>query len=88
MVVDDEPDVEALILQRFRQKIKDGAIDFLFARGGVEALTALKANSGIDLVVTETNMPRMLGMYRVVGIFAHEAPVRQLVDRVERINPE
>jgi adenylate cyclase len=28
LVVDDEPDVEALILQKFRQKIKDGDITF------------------------------------------------------------
>jgi hypothetical protein len=32
LVVDDEPDVEALILQRFRQKIKDGVISFLFVQ--------------------------------------------------------
>jgi adenylate cyclase len=62
LVVDDEPDVEALILQKFRQKIKDGAVDFLFARDGVEALAALEANSGIDLVVTDINMPRMDGL--------------------------
>jgi adenylate cyclase len=31
LIADDEPDVEALILQKFRQKIKDGAINFLFA---------------------------------------------------------
>ena len=37
MVVDDEPDVEALILQRFRHKIRDEAVSFLFARDGVEA---------------------------------------------------
>jgi adenylate cyclase len=32
LVVDDEPDVEALILQRFRHKIRDEAVSFLFAR--------------------------------------------------------
>ena len=61
LVVDDEPDVEALILQKFRQKIKDGAISFLFARDGLEALAAVEANSAIDLVVTDINMPRMDG---------------------------
>ena len=32
LVVDDEPDVEALILQQFRYKIRDEAVSFLFAR--------------------------------------------------------
>ena len=44
LVVDDEPDVEALVRQKFRHKIRGGAISFLFARDGVEALAALKAN--------------------------------------------
>ena len=64
LVVDDEPDVEALILRKFRHKIRDGAITFLFARDGVEALAALKANGQIDLVVTDINMPRMDGLDR------------------------
>jgi DNA-binding NtrC family response regulator len=62
LVVDDEPDVEALILQRFRYKIRDEAVSFLFARDGVEALATLKANGNIDLVVTDINMPRMDGL--------------------------
>jgi len=62
LVVDDEPDLEALVLQRFRHQIRDGAVSFLFARDGVEALAALKANGGIDLVVTDINMPRMDGL--------------------------
>jgi len=62
LVVDDEPDLEALILQKFRHQIRDGSVSFLFARDGVEALAALKANSSIDLVVTDINMPRMDGL--------------------------
>ena len=62
LVVDDEPDLEALVLQKFRHQIRDGAVSFLFARDGVEALAALKANGGIDLVVTDINMPRMDGL--------------------------
>ena len=62
LVVDDEPDLEALVLQRFRHRIRDGAVSFLFARDGVEALAALKANGAIDLVVTDINMPRMDGL--------------------------
>jgi hypothetical protein len=32
LIVDDEQDVEVLILQKFRQKIKDGTVSFLSAR--------------------------------------------------------
>jgi adenylate cyclase len=62
LVVDDEPDLEALVMQKFRQQIRNGAVNFLFAHDGLEALAALKANGGIDLVVTDINMPRMDGL--------------------------
>jgi len=62
LVVDDEPDLETLIQQKFRRQIRDGDVNFLFARDGVEALTVLKANQDVDLVVTDINMPRMDGL--------------------------
>jgi adenylate cyclase len=62
LFVDDEPDFEALIVQKFRRQIGGGAMSFHFARDGVEALETLKANGGIDLVVTDINMPRMDGL--------------------------
>jgi adenylate cyclase len=62
LVVDDEPDLEALIQQKFRHQIHDGAISFLFARDGVEALAVLEVNDDIDMVVTDINMPRMDGL--------------------------
>ena len=62
LFVDDEPDLEALILQKFRHHIRDGTAKFLFAHDGIEALAALKANDDIDLVVTDINMPRMDGL--------------------------
>ena len=43
LVVDDEPDLEALILQKFRRQIRDGSVSFLFAHDGVEALAMLDA---------------------------------------------
>lgn len=62
LVVDDEPDLEALVLQKFRRQIRDGAMSFLFAHDGVEALTMLEGNRDVDLVVTDINMPRMDGL--------------------------
>ena len=41
LVVDDEPDLEALVEQRFRRQIRGGEFDFRFARDGVEALEML-----------------------------------------------
>jgi adenylate cyclase len=62
LVVDDEPDLEALIQQKFRHQIRDGSVSFLFAHDGVEALAALKTNSDVDMVVADINMPRMDGL--------------------------
>jgi len=62
LVVDDEPDLETLIQQKFRHQIRDGVVSFLFARDGVDALTVLEANRDVDLVVTDINMPRMDGL--------------------------
>jgi flavorubredoxin len=39
-------------------------------------------------VVSENLGMEMCGYYREIGIFAHEDPVRQVVDRVERLDPE
>jgi adenylate cyclase len=62
LVVDDEPDLELLIQQKFRHQIREGVVAFLFARDGVEALAQLQSNGAIDMIVTDINMPRMDGL--------------------------
>jgi class 3 adenylate cyclase len=62
LVVDDEPDLETLVLQKFRKQIRDGAVSFMFARDGVEALQSIENNPHVDLVVSDINMPRMDGL--------------------------
>ena len=39
-------------------------------------------------VVTEDLGREMCGYYRDIGIFGHEEPVRDVVDRIERLDPE
>ena len=62
LVVDDEPDLESLVLQKFRRQIRDGQVSFLFARDGIEALDLVAQNPDLDMVVTDINMPRMDGL--------------------------
>src|SRR5579863_336925 len=62
LVVDDEPDLELLIKQRFRRKIRDGGFDFEFARNGEEALAKLDKDESIDIVMSDINMPVMDGL--------------------------
>jgi adenylate cyclase len=62
LVVDDEPDVEALVTQRFRRKVRAGEVEFRFARDGQEALDMLMADANVDIVLADINMPRMDGL--------------------------
>jgi adenylate cyclase len=79
LVVDDEPDLEALILQKFRRQIRDGAFSFLFAHDGVEALAALEANADIDLIVSDINMPRMDGLSLLQKLQENEDRVSTII---------
>ena len=62
LVVDDEPDLEPLMLQRMRRSIRRGEYTFVFARNGVQALDRLHADDDIDMVVSDINMPEMDGL--------------------------
>jgi len=62
LIVDDEPDLEELVVQKFRRQIRDGAVSFLFARDGLDALSVIDGNGDIDMVLCDINMPRMDGL--------------------------
>jgi len=62
LVVDDEPDLEFLIRQRFRRDIRRERLRFVFAQDGIQALEALEQHEEIQLIMTDINMPRMDGL--------------------------
>lgn len=68
LVVDDEPDLESLILQKFRSKIKSKEYEFHFAQNGVEALEKINNDGRIDLILTDINMPVMDGLTLLLKI--------------------
>jgi adenylate cyclase len=62
LVVDDEADLEVLIKQKFRQKIREHQYEFVFAFNGVNALEQLKQHQDVDMVLSDINMPEMDGL--------------------------
>ena len=62
MVVDAEPDLQMLILQKFRKKIHNDDYEFYFAENGMEALNVLNETKDISLILSDINMPKMDGL--------------------------
>ena len=62
LVVDDEEDLELLVRQKFRRRIRDGDLKFLFAHNGKEALEVLEEHPDVYLVLSDINMPVMDGL--------------------------
>lgn len=62
LVADDETDLEFLIKQKFRQKIREQHYEFIFAINGNDALEKIVQNPDIDIVLSDINMPEMDGL--------------------------
>lgn len=62
LVADDEADLEVLIRQKFRQKIREQKYEFVFAINGVDALTKLQEHPDISIILSDINMPEMDGL--------------------------
>ncbi len=60
--VDDEMDLELLLTQYFRRKIRKGEYEFLFAHNGIEAMALLLQQPDIDIILSDINMPEMDGL--------------------------
>lgn len=62
LVADDESDLEILIKQKFRQKIRDQKYEFIFALNGKEALEKIQQHPDVEMVLSDINMPEMDGL--------------------------
>ena len=63
--VDDEQDLEALLTQYFRRKIRKGEYEFSFAHNGLEALRMMLDHPDFDIILSDINMPEM---YHRIGL--------------------
>jgi len=64
LVVDDEPDVEALFRQHFRRELRAGRFVMDFARSADRALPIIldSGNATLILILSDINMPGMSGL--------------------------
>ena len=60
--VDDETDLELLLSQYFRRKIRNGEYEFFFAHNGLEALQVLLKHPDISIILSDINMAEMDGL--------------------------
>jgi adenylate cyclase len=79
LMVDDEPDLDFLIQQRFRNEIKVGVFQFSFARNGEAAKQILAEHSDIRLLITDLNMPEMNGIQLLIYVKKHHPTINLMV---------
>lgn len=79
LAVDDEPDFELLLKQRFRQRIRQGSLAFRFARHGEEALAVLAEEPDIGLLLVDINMPVMDGLTLLSELRARKSAARAVI---------
>ena len=79
LVVDDESDLEPLICQKFRRKIRQKEIEFFFAHDGLEALLQLEAQPDIDIVLTDINMPKMDGLTLLTNLSEQYPTIHSII---------
>ena len=64
LVVDDEPDIEALFRQQFRRDLRAQRFTMDFAGSGADALARVASSNGqsLILILSDINMPGMTGL--------------------------
>lgn len=79
LVVDDEPDLEILIRQKFKKQIRQQELQFIFVHNGVEALLKIQAEPDIDIVLTDINMPEMDGLTLLTKLNEQNSIIKAII---------
>ncbi len=79
LVVDDEPDLEILIRQKYRKQIRENELHFEFAQNGLQALEKIEKHRDISLVLSDINMPEMDGLTLLQKLSEAHHPVLKSV---------
>lgn len=79
MIVDDEPDLEQLIRQKFRRQIREKTYQFIFATNGQEALDKMDEEGDIDAVFSDINMPIMDGLTLLTQLHAKNPLIKSVI---------
>ena len=77
--VDDEQDLEALLTQYFRRKIRKGEYAFSFAHNGLEALKLILEHPDFDIILSDINMPEMDGLTLLTKINEMRNPAMKCI---------
>ena len=77
--VDDENDIELLLTQYFRRKIRKGEYEFVFAHNGLEALTMMLKHPDIEIILSDINMPEMDGLTLLAKINEMRNPALKVI---------
>ena len=77
--VDDEQDLEALLTQYFRRKIRKGEYEFSFAHNGLEALKLILEHPDFDIILSDINMPEMDGLTLLTKINEMRNPAMKCI---------
>ena len=77
--MDDELDLELLLTQYFRRKIRKGEYEFFFAHNGLEALTLMLKEKDISIILSDINMPEMDGLTLLTKINEMQNPAMKCI---------
>ena len=81
LVVDDEADLEILLMQKFRRKIRTGEYDFVFALNGREALERLQAQMDGLTLLTKVKEQNPLLKAVIISAYGDLENIRTAMNR-------